>query len=269
MMPTGAARNLSSVWLFFDESGDFAFPEDRFDAYTQAVVICPDSKLATVDAWAAQKRGEWDVRELHGTELSDEQVFEVCRFMRAAGIAALVQATDTHAVSRRDIEHHRLTQAVRLHENLGTWRAGGGQGTAIPKFYERLVKANAYLGRVSHTEWVQANALVDLFHRGINKAVGVYHDDRYRPDFEEFRFVLDAKLPGKLAPGEKHLDQVLLGYLARSTHPPTFGNRVGAATGTPVHGELQQRERARRSPQAVRARPGIRDFARPRRSPAR
>ena len=31
--------------LFFDESGDFALPEDRFDCYTQAAVVCPDSFL--------------------------------------------------------------------------------------------------------------------------------------------------------------------------------------------------------------------------------
>lgn len=200
--------------LFFDESGDFGFPDDRFDAYTQAVVICPDSKMPELEEWAAATRDEWDIEEFHATELIDDQVWEVCRAMRTRGIPALVQATDTNAASLKDIEQHRLTQAVRLHENMETWRAGGGQGEAIPSWYHRIVKANAYAGRVSHAEWLQANMIVDLFHRGINKAVAFHHNDKYRPDFEEFRFILDGKLPGKLAPGEKHLDQVLLGYLA-------------------------------------------------------
>lgn len=204
--------------LFFDESGDFGFPDDRFDAYTQAVVICPDSKMPELEEWAAAKRDEWGVEEFHATELTDDQVWEVCRAMRTRGIPALVQATDTNVASLKDIEQHRLTQAVRLHENMETWRAGGGQGEAIPAWYEQMVKASAYAGRVSHAEWLQANMIVDLFHRGINKAVGFHHDDKYRPDFEEFRFILDRKLPGKLASGEKHLDQVLLGYLASNPH---------------------------------------------------
>jgi Protein of unknown function (DUF3800) len=202
------------MFFFFDESGDFAFPDDGFDAYTQAVVICPDSKIPTLDAWAAEKQSEWGVSEFHATELTDDQIWEICRLVRAEGIPGLVQATDTNAVSLKDIEQHRLTQAVKLHENLDAWRAAGGQGTGIPAWFDRLVKANAYSGRVSHAEWVQANSLVDLFHYAINKAVGFHHDEKWRPDFEAFRFILDAKLPGKLAPGEKHLDAVLLGYLA-------------------------------------------------------
>jgi hypothetical protein len=202
------------MFFFFDESGNFEFPDDRFDAYTQAVVICPDSKMAALDEWAAEKRDEWDVEEFHAFELTDDQVWEICREMRTRGIPALVQATDTNAVSVKDIEAHRLTQAVRLHDNGQTWRAGGGQGDAISAWYDRMVKTTAFATRVSHAEWVQASMIIDLFHRGINKAVGFHHNDKYRPDFEEFRFILDGKLPGKRAPGEKHLDQVLLGSLA-------------------------------------------------------
>jgi hypothetical protein len=31
--------------VYFDESGDFAFASDRFDAYVQAALICPDASL--------------------------------------------------------------------------------------------------------------------------------------------------------------------------------------------------------------------------------
>lgn len=202
------------MWFFFDESGDFTFPAGRFDAYTQAVVICPDSKLEEVDQWTKAKQGEWGVVELHGSELSDDQVWEVCRFLRALGLPAVVQATDTLAVTLKDIEQHRLTQAVRLHENAEMWKAAGGQGDAIPQWYDRHIKATAFEGRLNHSEWLQANSLVDLFHWALNKSVIAHLDDEYRPDFEVFRFVLDRKLPGKLASGEKHLDAVLLGYLA-------------------------------------------------------
>lgn len=38
--------------LFFDESGDFAFPLDRFACYVQAGVICPDSYLEALGDFA-------------------------------------------------------------------------------------------------------------------------------------------------------------------------------------------------------------------------
>jgi hypothetical protein len=44
-----------AVHFFFDESGDFAFPNDRFDAYTQAAVICPDSRLADLDSFVSER----------------------------------------------------------------------------------------------------------------------------------------------------------------------------------------------------------------------
>ncbi|MFN2593699.1 MAG: hypothetical protein ABR579_02280 [Actinomycetota bacterium] len=70
----------------------------------------------------AEKRDEWGVEELKGRELTDDQLWETCRYIRASGICALVQGTDNNAVKKKNIEQHRSIQAPRLHENLGTWR---------------------------------------------------------------------------------------------------------------------------------------------------
>lgn len=200
--------------FYFDESGDFSFSANGFDAYTQAVVICPDSKLADVEGYVTERRSAWDVAELHGVDLSDDQVWEVCRFMRAQRLPALVQATDTTAATLKEIETHRLTQAARLQENLQAWRSAGGTGEEIPHWYEQQIWRTAHPGKIPHSEWVQTDLLIDLFHRAINKAIVFYVDDKWRADFEQFRFILDGKLPGKLARGEKHLDKILLGFLA-------------------------------------------------------
>ena len=63
--------------LYFDESGDFAYPDDRFDAYTQAVLICADSKLANIEEYLEGRKAAWGVEELHATELDDARVFDV------------------------------------------------------------------------------------------------------------------------------------------------------------------------------------------------
>jgi len=45
-----------------------------------------------------------------------------------------------------------------------------------------------------------------------------YLDDAWREDFVEFHFVLDAKLPGKLAAGEKELNVLLLPRLGSNDY---------------------------------------------------
>ncbi len=54
--------------LYFDESGDFAFPDDRFDAYTQAVLIYA---LPVVEEYVEGQKAAWGGEEPHATELDD------------------------------------------------------------------------------------------------------------------------------------------------------------------------------------------------------
>ena len=196
--------------LYFDESGDFAFPDNGFDAYTQAALIIPDSKLAAVEEYVREQQDAWGVTELHASELDRGQILEVCRFIRSQRLPALVQATDTNAMTRKIIGAHRLAQAVRTHENSEWWKSAGGDAPSIERWYEKQVTTIAYSGRVSDSEWVQADLLVSLIHRILNKTIVWYRDDKWRDDFADFHFVLDRKLTTKLAAGEKYLDGVIL-----------------------------------------------------------
>jgi len=222
------------VHLYFDESGDFAFPDNRFDAYTQAVVICADSKLDAIEAYVAEKKEQWGVAELHATELTDEQIFEVCRFIRMQQLPGLVLVTDTNAITRKSIEAHRIDQAARIHKNLEDWRSAGGSAPAIEEWYKRHISAVAYSGRVSDREWVQADLLLALIERSLNKTIAWHLDDKWRDDFGDFHFILDSKLRGKLAAGEKSLDAVLMPALG--SNPERF-QLIGVIEWrqTPVH----------------------------------
>jgi hypothetical protein len=208
------------VQFFFDESGDFGFAPGRYDAYTQAVVICPDSKLDGLADWVAAKRREWNVGELHAADLDDDQIFEVCRFVRSQRLPLLVQATDTNAVNKQTIAAQRLNQAVRTHQNAERWKAAGGSAATIERWYDRQVSRAAFSGRMSDTEWVQAEMLINLIHSALNKAIVVFRGDEWGEDFRDFRFVFDAKLVGKLADGEKYLRDVLVPALG--SNPSRF-----------------------------------------------
>lgn len=196
--------------FYFDESGDFAFPDDRFDVYTQAVVICADSKLPAVEEYVEGRKDAWSVDELHGVNLDDDRLQEICRFIRDEQLPLLAQATDTNALSRKAIERHRLDQAVRFRENYDTWRLAGGASAEVDAWYEARVKRAAYPTRPSNGEWVQSDLLIELIHQALNKAIATHLDDRWRDDFRDFRFIFDGKLPSKLAAGEKQLQSILL-----------------------------------------------------------
>jgi hypothetical protein len=204
------------VRYFFDESGDFAFPNDRYDVYTQAVLICPDSRLKAISEYVDMKLHELHAPELHASELTDDQCWEICRFIRTERLPLLVQATDTNAITRETIATHRLDQAVRIHENSERWKAAGGSAEDIERWYDKHVSAVAYSGRISDTEWVQADLLIELIHKALNKTIVAFLDDEWREDFRDFHFMFDAKLDGKLADGEKYLKATLVPALGSS-----------------------------------------------------
>ena len=61
--------------------------------------------------------------------------------------------------------------------------------------------------------------MVELIAEAFQKALIFFHEDRWREDFHEFRFILDGKLPAKMAAGEKYMHDVIV---------PTLGSRPGS-----------------------------------------
>lgn len=199
--------------FYFDESGDFAFPDDRYDCYSQAGVICPDSRLADVEAFVAERCERWGVGELHAVELSPGQRVRVCRYVAQSDLRLVAQATDTDLTKHANIQPWRLEQARTLRSNLDWYREAGGESEEIETWMVARAKSADHATRISNSEFVQAVLIVDLIHAALQQSLLFYFEDRWREDFQAFRFILDGKLPGKLGPGEKFLQHALVPLL--------------------------------------------------------
>jgi hypothetical protein len=156
--------------LYFDESGDFAFPADRFDVYVQAALICPDSVLETVEQFVAGMKRELGVPELHAAELADEQLVEICRFVGAGPLSLVGQVTDTTVMTGEQISAHRKEQAALLADNLEQYKQADGKWAGAEAWYQRHIKRTELASRVNNSEYVQADLLVLLIHAALFKS---------------------------------------------------------------------------------------------------
>jgi len=202
------------VLFFFDESGDFAFPEEgAVDCYAQAGVICPDSYLGDLERFIVDRTLRWGVGELHAVQLTPGQRLRICRFVADSPLELTAQATDTALVTTRSIERWRAEQAATLRRNLKWYRARGGEVAEIEEWLSARAKRADLATRISNSEFVQATFLVDLIHAALQQSLLRYHEDRWAADFEDFEFILDGKLPGKLGAGEKFLHSIVMPVL--------------------------------------------------------
>jgi hypothetical protein len=198
------------VHLYFDESGDFAFPAAGFDAYVQAGLICPTSFVSNIEHYVDNAKQRLGVDELHATELPDEELAELCRFIVGGPLSLIAQVTDTEAMSDEQISEYRQGQAAILERNLTQYKEAGGVWDGADAWYRRHIGRAALESRINNSEYVQGDLFVRLIHAAVFKAIVRYLDDGWRDDLAEFHFILDGKLPGKLAAGEKELDTLLL-----------------------------------------------------------
>jgi hypothetical protein len=206
------------VYFYFDESGDYAFPEDRFDCYVQAALTCPDSVHDSVDAFVAERKADWGVDELHASQLEPEQLLDIARFIGQSDCQLLAHVTDTVIVTRDKIAEFRLDQAATLKRNLDWYRRASAEaiGAPVPEIEDwmlRHIKRAGLAAQVSHGAFVQAHYLIELIADALQKSFYVFFEDRWREDFHDFHFVIDAKLPSKMAAGEKYLNDSMVPVL--------------------------------------------------------
>jgi hypothetical protein len=216
------------VFFYFDESGDYAFPDGEFDCYVQAALLCPDSVLPELERFVSGRRSEWDVDELHATELQPAQRLETARFIGDSDCQLLAHVTDTTLISKAKLEEFRLAQAAGLKRNLDWYRrestrVRGAPVNEIEEWYLRALKRTGLSSQVSHGEFIQASFLIGLILEAFRKSLIVFHEDQWRESFHDFHFILDAKLPGKMAAGEKFLNESLV---------PALGSMKGESIDT-------------------------------------
>lgn len=215
--------------FYFDESGDYAFPKERFDCYVQVALICPDSCLAPCADFVEAQKERWEISELHGVKLSSEQRLDVARFVGDGSCQLLAYLTDTVVDTPESIAEFRLSQAATIRRNLDWYRvestkARGAPVSEIENWMLRLIKRAGLASKISHGEFVQANYLIELIAAALQKAVLAYHQNQWRDDWRELQFILDGKLPAKMAAGERYLNDTLV---------PALGSRPGSALSLP------------------------------------
>jgi hypothetical protein len=78
-----------------------------------------------------------------------------------------------------------------------------------------LAPHQARRNRLADLSWRvrTAHYLIELVIEAIQKSLFLYFEDRRRDDFDNFYFVLDAKLPTKMAAGEKYLKDSIVPVL--------------------------------------------------------
>jgi hypothetical protein len=204
--------------LYFDESGDFAFPADRYDVYVQAGLIVPDSFVDKVEHYVTNTKERLGLVELHAAKVPDDELVGICEWLNSGPLSLVGQATDTAVMTTEQLGNYRQQQAARLAENLTQYKAAGGRWDGAEAWYTRHIKRAELSSRVSDSEYIQAHMFVGLIHAALFKSIVRYIDDEWRDDLVDFHLVLDAKLPGKLAAGEKDLDILLVPLLGSNDY---------------------------------------------------
>jgi len=163
-------------------------------------------------------KDELGVEEVHAAEFPAGRLVDICRFIGASPFSLVGQATDTQAMTDRQITEHRLAQAVQLKGNLEQWKRAGGNAKRIEEWFWQHINRAALPQRVNNSKYVQADLLVGLIHAALFKSIVRYLEERFRDDLVDFHFILDGKLPGKLAAGEKVLNTLLLPRLGSNSY---------------------------------------------------
>jgi hypothetical protein len=125
-----------------------------------------------------------------------------------------------------------------MKQNLDWYRRESTKARGVPvkeieDWYLRALKRAGLSSQVSHGEFIQASFMIGLILEAFRKSLIVFHEDQWRESFHDFRFILDGKLPGKMAAGEKFLNESLV---------PALGSMKGQSIDTvdtwreePVH----------------------------------
>jgi Protein of unknown function (DUF3800) len=200
----------------FDESGTFAFADDRFDSSAVAAVACPDSIVDQLEQCVEVLRREASTDELHASTMPDDLLSRTCGLLGGFDICWRAVYTDNRLMPQTQQDDFRRRQVKKIENAIAT-------STTLADDLERQAEALQMLKRVCHATRVSGAEYLEflvLFPRLVGDILDAsllaFQDARWASDFERLRFTSDAKLRGKLSMGEKTLAQALPRILANN-----------------------------------------------------
>src|SRR4051794_249862 len=98
----------------FDESGAFAFTDERFDSSAVAAVACPDSVIAPLEQCVTDLRLEASSGELHAWTMSDALLARTCGVLGAFDISWRAIYTDNRLMPRAQQDDFRRRQVEKI-----------------------------------------------------------------------------------------------------------------------------------------------------------
>ncbi len=194
-----------------DESGNYGLGSGRFESYVLCALVVPDSRLDAVERFVADACLRWGRSELKSSAMKPPWVSDVAAFLAAHQIAAVAYVTDSEMMTRPIVADFRLRQAAAIARGRARVLAANPDYAGIAAIDELLerVAGSATHERMSDDDFIQAEQVPELILETVRRACLRYSEPEWDAEFEQFRFVFDAKQTGRLKAGERYVDEHL------------------------------------------------------------
>lgn len=152
-----------------DEAGQFSFRSTSpLSLCVIAAVVYPDSKVAVVEEFVAEKKREWEMpRELKAGEMDEEQLLEVAEFFVNADLRFVGIISDSEIFGPEAQDAHRAAQVAEFERATAASKTAAGdprKAEAIERLRTRLhsprhISAPDFFQYAVLMPWLLARAL--------------------------------------------------------------------------------------------------------------
>lgn len=201
--------------IFTDESGDF-YLKSSSNISTVVSLICTDTIYDEICYYLKTFSKKYNIKsEVKGAYLTLDQREQVCGFLykNRSDFTIAVTGVDSDLCSPNDLAEFRLLQADTLRNNKELYISKGGNAPLILQHFDKVIKIAELSSRLSDEEFLQALITFEHMKDVIQYSIVYYIDWKYAKNFNEYEFIFDRKLPGKMSRMEKYLKSNLLPFM--------------------------------------------------------
>ena len=174
-----------------DESGGFNLAKEGFELSLWSTIVCPDSVAGPIADQVAKWCRQWDLPELHATQMSPAQRSEVAAFVGAQDVIWLVTAIDSEIMTAQEAEEWRQDQIAKFESDFAASR---DRGTTHPRYVGREDQIRRLLARVPLPQFVQFGIVAPRhIAECVQAAIVRFREPRWQPDWERCELAFDPK----------------------------------------------------------------------------